>query len=157
MGEHRLSSYYKGRVCLAGDAAHATSPYHGAGEGCSIEDAVLLALLMADVQVQTARDLEAVFAVYDAHRRERTQWIVQSSRRAGNLVEFLAPDVGEDIGKIEKELTDRLSQIWKFDLEDSVRQARNDLHRRLDVPGMHRYDSQVMPFFINEQNTLEIS
>lgn len=117
---------------------------------------MLLASLMAEVHVKTLRDLRAVFAVYDAHRRERTQWIVQSSRRAGNLVEYLAPGVGGDVDKIEKDMRDRLSQIWKFDLEDSVREAKKDLHRRLAVPGLHKFDSQELPFFANEAYGLEI-
>jgi salicylate hydroxylase len=29
--EYPVPSYHKGRVCIAGDAAHASSPHHGAG------------------------------------------------------------------------------------------------------------------------------
>ncbi|ROV95661.1 hypothetical protein VMCG_07552 [Cytospora schulzeri] len=155
LGDHRLSSYYKGRICLVGDAAHATSPHHGAGAGCCIEDAAVLASLLADEQVKGVKGLAAAFAVYDTHRRERTQWLVQSSRRAGNLVEFLTADVGQDVGRIEKELNARLGQVWNFNIEDLIREAKKDLHRRLDVPGVHRLDSQEMPFFTNEQDGLE--
>ena len=30
-GAHPMPAYNKGRVCCVGDAAHATSPHHGAG------------------------------------------------------------------------------------------------------------------------------
>lgn len=99
--------------------------------------------------------LDKVFAAYDASRRERTQWQVQSSRRAGNLAEYLTKDVGKDFGKMESELNERFNHIWNFDIEDSIREATKDLRRRLSVPGLHKYDSQKMPWFINEHNGLE--
>lgn len=111
--------------------------------------------MLADPQVKEAAHLDSVFAAYDANRRERTQWLVRSSRRAGNLYEFLTRDVGRDFAKMEKELSERLGHIWNFDVEDSLREAVKDLHRRLRVPGIPRADSQVMPFYTNEQNGVE--
>lgn len=93
--------------------------------------------------------------MYDAHRRERTQWLVRSSRRAGNLYEWLTRDVGRDFVKMERELSERLGHIWNFDLEDAVREATKDLHRRLRVPGIPRDDSQVMPFYTNDEDGVE--
>lgn len=96
-----------------------------------------------------------VFATYDAHRRERTQWLVSSSRRAGDLVEWLTADVGPDASRIARELNERLGHVWNFDLADALREATKDLHRRLSVPGIHKCDSQKMPFVTNEQNGVE--
>lgn len=155
LGNHPLSTYHKGGICLVGDAAHATSPHHGAGAGLCIEDAAFLASLLADPQVKNKNDLETVFAVYDAHRRERTQWLVRSSRRAGNLYQFLTKDIGTNIAATEKELVERLSHIWNYDIEDALHKATADLHRRLRVPGIPRCDSQVMPFYTNDQNGVE--
>ncbi|KAL1874888.1 hypothetical protein Daus18300_003429 [Diaporthe australafricana] len=154
LGDYTLSSFFKGRICLLGEAAHGSSPHHEAGAGLCIEDAAVLAALLANTEVKGTKKLETVFAVYDAHRRERTQWHVQSSRRAGNLVEYLTKDVGTDIGKIEKELKERLSHIWNFDIQDSIREATKDLLRRLSVPGFAKFDSQKMPWFLNEHNDL---
>lgn len=106
--------------------------------------------------MKNSSHLETVFAVYDAHRRERTQWLVRSSRRAGNLYEFLTKDIGQNVGATEKELNERLSHIWNYNLEDALREATKDLHRRLRVPGIPRCDSQVMPFYTNEQNGVEM-
>lgn len=97
-----------------------------------------------------------MFAIFDAHRRERTQWLVSSSRRAGDLYEWLTADVGRDSTKIAKELNDRLNHAWNIDLNDILREATKDLHRRLSVPGIHKCDSQKMPFVTNEQNGVEI-
>lgn len=93
--------------------------------------------------------------MYDTHRRERTQWLVRSSRRAGNLYGFLTKDIGWDVEATEKELAERLSHIWNYNLNDSLREATKDLHRRLRVPGIPRCDSQVMPFYTNDQNGVE--
>ncbi|PSR97603.1 putative salicylate hydroxylase [Coniella lustricola] len=157
LGNHPLSAYHKGRICLAGDAAHATSPHHGAGAGFCIEDAAFLARLIADPQVQEPAHLEVVFSAYDAHRRERTQWLVRSSRRAGNLYEWLAQGVGSNFKSMEKELAERLGYIWSYDIDNALREATKDLHRRLNVPGLPRLDSQVMPFVTNDENGVEMA
>jgi 2-polyprenyl-6-methoxyphenol hydroxylase-like FAD-dependent oxidoreductase len=39
--------FAKGRVCLAGDAAHASTPNQGGGAGFGIEDALVLAEVLA--------------------------------------------------------------------------------------------------------------
>lgn len=116
----------------------------------------MLASLLADPQVQGPQHLDVVFAAYDAQRRERTQWLVSSSRRAGDLYEWLAADVGRDPAKIARELNERLGHVWNFDLKDAVREATKDLHRRLAVPGIHKWDSQKMPFVTNEHNGVEV-
>ncbi|AEO64816.1 uncharacterized protein THITE_2142620 [Thermothielavioides terrestris NRRL 8126] len=87
--EHPAPTYASGGVCIAGDAAHATSPHHGAGAGMGIEDALALATVL-DLAAKTMQGgdgsktkratVAAALAAYDAVRRERTQWLVRSSR-----------------------------------------------------------------------------
>lgn len=101
------------------------------------------------------RQLEVAFAIFDEHRRERTQWLVSSSRRAGDLYEWLTVGVGPNAHKIARELSERLSHVWDFDLADALREAIKDLHRRLSVPGIPKCDSQKMPFITNDQNGIE--
>ncbi|KAI1864391.1 uncharacterized protein JN550_008948 [Neoarthrinium moseri] len=125
-------TYYKGRVCIAGDAAHATSPHHGSGAGFCVEDSAVLADLLADEHVRTPADLEAVFAAYDAARRERAQWLVRSSRFIGDSYEWRAEGVGKDFAKIEKEINERLSIIGDVDVAGFCRDARADLVKRLE-------------------------
>ncbi|RYO86846.1 hypothetical protein DL766_005674 [Monosporascus sp. MC13-8B] len=45
--EHPAPYYARGRICVAGDAAHASSPHLGSGAGFGIEDALALAALLA--------------------------------------------------------------------------------------------------------------
>lgn len=70
--------WYRGRVVLIGDAAHATSPHIGQGASMAIEDAVVLAWeLEKDVSVQEA--LEA----FMRRRYERCRYVVEVSARIG--------------------------------------------------------------------------
>lgn len=67
----------------------------------SISRTAVLSHLIADEMVKEPKDLEAVFAAFDANRRERTQWLVQSSSRVSNLYEWRT-ELGQDYPKIEK-------------------------------------------------------
>lgn len=138
LGDNPVPCYAKGRVCISGDAAHATTPHHGAGAGFCIEDSAVLAELLvtarsavADGSVSMAAAVEAAFAAFDACRRPRTQWLVQSSRRTGDLYEWRAEGVGEDIAKIHEELQWRCDRIWKGDVSEMCAEAREELDKRL--------------------------
>ena len=119
-----MPAFSKGRVCLAGDAAHATSPHHGAGAGFCIEDAATLAELLADPEVQSSSDIDYVFTIYDDLRKERGQWLVESSRFIGDCYEWRGEGVGKDFSKIEAEINRRNAIIADFDVEESCRKAR---------------------------------
>ena len=110
-----------------GDAAHATSPHHGAGAGLCIEDSAVLAELLADDTVRTVRDLEAVFATFDDQRRERGQWLVNSSRRVGDCYEWRAQGIGKDFRKIEAEINERNGVIANVDVRKMCKIARQQL------------------------------
>jgi len=136
LGDHPVPTFYKGRICISGDAAHATSPHHGAGAGFVIEDSAILAALLEDPRVKTPKDLEAVFAAFDANRRERTQGLVQSSRHMGNLYEWRVEGVGDDLKKIEKEINERNAVIWNVDVKEFVEDAKKELGKRLKSSSM---------------------
>lgn len=126
-----MPTFYKGRVGIAGDAAHATSPHHGAGAGFCIEDSAVLATLLEDERVQSPRDLEAVLATFDAVRRERTQWLVQSSRFIGDTYEWRAPGVGNNLKRAEEEINRRNGIIANVDVNRMCSEAREELGKRL--------------------------
>lgn len=73
-----LPAYTSGRVALLGDAAHAMSPDRGQGAGQSIEDAVVLAAVLA-----AGGSVPAALDAYDARRRPRTQAVARAARQAG--------------------------------------------------------------------------
>lgn len=132
LGKHPCPTYAKGNICISGDAAHATSPHHGAGAGMCIEDSAALAEMLADENVKTRKDLEAVFTTFDAIRRERTQWLVQSSRFIGDTYEWRAPGVGDDIAKVEAEINRRKAVITDFDVRQMCQDAKQELHTNLN-------------------------
>ncbi|KAJ5855256.1 hypothetical protein N7455_009204 [Penicillium solitum] len=131
LGEHPLSTFSKGRICLSGDAAHATSPHHGAGAGFCLEDTAVLAALLEDDRVQTHKDLEHVLDVFDSCRRERTQWLVQSSRFVGDCYEWRAEGVGRDFKKIEEAISHRNGIIANVDIDRMCKDARQQLAQRI--------------------------
>lgn len=134
-GDYPLQAYNKGRVCCLGDAAHATSPHHGAGAGMCIEDAAIMAELLAESSAQDSgiRGIEAAFQVFSDVRKPRANWLVQSSRRSGNLYELRAEGVGDDIEKIRKECAERDARIWDADIDLMVTEAKQALASALKV------------------------
>lgn len=125
-GDHPMPYYNKGRVVVVGDAGHATSPHHGAGAGMCIEDAAIMAELLADSRCvkNGSRGLEAVFEAYSEQRLGRTQWLVQSSRRSGDLYEWRAQGVGQDMKKIEEECRERGETVWNGQVREYIKEAK---------------------------------
>lgn len=114
------STYTKGRVCLLGDAAHATTPHQGAGAGMCIEDSYIMANLIKDVK--NVNELQRAFSAFDQVRRGRTQKNVRTSQEAGTMYDFEL--YGDDLDKIEESYTNRMGWIWNIDLQEQLRDAK---------------------------------
>jgi FAD-dependent urate hydroxylase len=74
-----LPRWHSERICLVGDAAHATSPHIGQGASLAIEDAVFVAKCLRD-HVQPA----VAFEIYESHRRGRVERLVKQAKRTGD-------------------------------------------------------------------------
>jgi 2-polyprenyl-6-methoxyphenol hydroxylase-like FAD-dependent oxidoreductase len=72
--------WYRGRVILIGDAAHATTPHCAYGAGLAVEDAVVLAELLEGDEA-----LEPVFEKFMHRRFARCRDIVDGSCKLGEL------------------------------------------------------------------------
>lgn len=114
--------YYKGRICLLGDSAHATTPHMGAGAGMAMEDAYILSNLIASAEGSV--DIENVFRVYDSVRRPRTQKLVECSRNSGLLIDFLVPDVLDDTEAMTARMEEWYKWLWHEDLEAQLEHAK---------------------------------
>ena len=114
-------TYTKGRIAMMGDAAHATTPYQGQGAGQAIEDALVLATLLAEVS--DLRMIQNAFLAYDQVRRMRTQRVVSTSRDSGQLVGMRAEGVGSDLEKMRELLSFRVHWIWNRDMVEQNREA----------------------------------
>jgi len=71
--------WFKGRVLLIGDAAHATTPHLGQGAGMAIEDALVLSMELAG-----EGSLQAKLERFMARRFERCKFISEKSVLAGD-------------------------------------------------------------------------
>lgn len=116
----RARTFTSGRLCLLGDAAHATTPHQGAGAGMCIEDSYVLAQLLKDAA--DVEGVQAAFKAFDHVRRERTQLNVETSKEAGMLYDLEL--FGGDLDKIEKSFLSRMQWIWQFDIEEQVKEGQ---------------------------------
>ena len=94
--EVRLDRWHTGRAVLIGDAAHATAPVWAEGAALAMEDAIVLARLVA-----TNSEVPEALAAFDAQRRPRVahvQALTDAMSRAAKLPPFvrnaLLPFVG---------------------------------------------------------------
>ena len=68
------SPWYKGRTLIIGDAAHATTPHLAQGAAIAVEDAILIAELLA-----TADSFDAALEEFMNRRFERSKFVVETS------------------------------------------------------------------------------
>ena len=108
---------------MLGDAAHASLPHQGAGAGQAIEDALVLAELLADPRVEEVADIARAFHAYDSIRRPRAQRVASTSRTAGEVCRFEGP-MGENQMAIADDLLTRWQWIWDEDMEVQVERAK---------------------------------
>ncbi|RAH54465.1 FAD/NAD(P)-binding domain-containing protein [Aspergillus piperis CBS 112811] len=139
--------YSRGTVCIAGDAAHAAAPHHGAGAGCGVEDAAVLCAVL-DMAVKrvgatkggsggNAALITIAFETYDAVRCERAQWLVESSRIIGNLYEWQDNEVGADASKCHDEVYWRSHRIWDYDIDAMMRKTAKVFEARVAEVANH--------------------
>ena len=83
-----LTRWCRSRAVLLGDACHAMLPHHGQGANQSIEDAVVLADLLAAGDPDTALDL------FPRRRRGRTRAVARSAWETGTLLHLPDDDDG---------------------------------------------------------------
>ncbi|CAF0952929.1 unnamed protein product [Adineta steineri] len=83
-----LATWYKDRVVLAGDAAHATSPHLGQGANQAMEDAYYLVKFW---KTNTSDHIKA-FEDYTQLRKERTSRLVTAARRQGEARVCIEPE-----------------------------------------------------------------
>lgn len=121
-------TFFKGRVCLLGDAAHASTPHKGSGAGMAIEDAYVMGNLLS--LISCPEEIEPAFAVYNKTRRERSQNLVTDSREQGQLYEL---ELKDDPEWIAENLSTRMDWIWKYDLTQELEKGRRMLETKAQL------------------------
>ena len=77
-----LSDWYKGNVCLLGDACHATTPNMGQGAVQAIESAMALSICLKEEE-----NMASAFKRYQNMRYKKVNYIIQTSWRIGKLAQ----------------------------------------------------------------------
>ncbi|XDG06785.1 hypothetical protein ABKA04_006400 [Annulohypoxylon sp. FPYF3050] len=114
--EHKLTkTYANGHVCIAGDAAHATTPWQGSGAGLAVEDAMVLGTLFREVT--SSKDIPAAFKAYDQIRKPRCQRVIDSSREIARIFCGRNPEIGLDPDKLREAIRPRWDFIHELDME----------------------------------------
>ena len=81
-----LPTWHKGSVCLMGDAAHAISPHAGQGATMAIEDSIVLAKCLRDIQ-----DTKKAFALFEQNRKKRVEKVVKIAQQLGDIFTMTNP------------------------------------------------------------------
>jgi 2-polyprenyl-6-methoxyphenol hydroxylase-like FAD-dependent oxidoreductase len=75
------AEWYRGRVMLIGDAAHASSPMMGQGGGMAVEDAYVLTECLRSTDT-----VEAALDRYVSRRKPRVRWVQLESIAASKII-----------------------------------------------------------------------
>jgi 2-polyprenyl-6-methoxyphenol hydroxylase-like FAD-dependent oxidoreductase len=89
--------WYRGRVLLIGDAAHATTPQLAMGGAIALEDGIVLGELLA-----SATDLDTALEGFMKRRYERCRMVVENSVQLSEW-EKHAAEHEEDAGRLQTE------------------------------------------------------
>lgn len=105
-------SFAKGRVALAGDAAHVNNPLGGMGMNSGIHDGLNLAAKIAEAW--KGADHEALFARYDRQRRPMAEKYVQAqSIQNKRLLQETDPEVRKE----------RLDELYQTSQDEDAHRA----------------------------------
>ncbi|MBT2772364.1 salicylate 1-monooxygenase [Halomonas sp. ISL-60] len=121
-----LARYHRDRVLIVGDAAHALVPHQGAGAGQALEDAYVLASLLADASCDL-HNVSDVLATFEQVRHARTCKVQRTSHEAGDVYEYAGVGIGADEAKLIENLEKRFEWLWNHDPHDDVIAARQRL------------------------------
>lgn len=124
-----MRTYASGPLCVTGDAAHATTPWQASGAGMSLEDSAVLSTLLG--RAETPAMARAALKAYSQVRRPRTQRIVESSRRIGQISIGEGEKVGFDWEK--ESFYSNWDFIFELDMDKHLREAIEIMEQDLDA------------------------
>lgn len=144
MYEHPAPTFAQGLVCISGDAAHASSPHQGAGACMGVEDALVLCEVLETAQVNMRSHLtpgagldkqqtvlfrrstvERALNAYSETRKERSQWLVRSSREMGEMYQWRHGPTGRDPQRCHHKLEQASRKLWDFSVEGMIADAKD--------------------------------
>lgn len=134
------STYYRGRVALLGDSAHASLPFQAAGAAQGLEDALIMSNVLEELaklpatQANSISRIEAALEAYDSVRRPRAQKQLEQAAEVGRMIYFQHEETGDDMSKILPRLQQgRFNWIWFHDIDQDVAKAVSKMKAK-DAP-----------------------
>ncbi|KAK6851162.1 hypothetical protein PG990_007948 [Apiospora arundinis] len=119
-------TYFRGRVCLLGDAAHASLPFAGNGAAQALEDAAVLHALFSSLSAPSSSSfsadlhakgvVEKMFEAYDTVRRPRSQAVVDLARRFGRVYAYAEDGMHEDPARMKAFFAEMAAFTNQFDV-----------------------------------------
>ncbi|KAK8084778.1 hypothetical protein PG997_006049 [Apiospora hydei] len=134
-------TYFRSRVCLLGDAAHASLPFAGNGAAQALEDAAVLHALFTttcssstssvpatittttDLHDRGAAAIEKMFEAYDTVRRPRSQAVVDLARRFGRVYAYAEDGMHEDPVRMKAFFAEMAAFTNQFDVRGQNEEA----------------------------------
>lgn len=125
-------TYYRGRVAIMGDAAHASTPYQGAGAGQTIEDSLVMERLLGKYfdparekvhPLNTIETTHLIFQAFDTVRRPRSQKVQTTSSETGRILTGAEPGVSMKAADMSERMDGRQDWMWNYDQEMQVKDA----------------------------------
>lgn len=130
MWEHpHAPTYVRGRICVLGDAAHASTPWMGSGGGFSMEDAVVLSALLGECR--TSDQAVEALKIYDEARRPRGEKLVDGSRETGRRHTGRLEGVDLVKDQMTEALDSKFGWVLDFDIGKQRDESVNALKARL--------------------------
>ncbi|KAI0033082.1 salicylate hydroxylase [Vararia minispora EC-137] len=129
-----LPTFADGRVVLLGDAAHAMTPYLGAGAGQAVEDAYILAILFSHSHT-TVPTMPSILRRYSEVRLPVTTDLAATSAELGRIYSMQIRLSREEFGRRVQELFDRLER------EDPVEEAQRLIAELDESSGTKKSDT----------------
>lgn len=133
----RTSTYYRGRVALLGDSAHASLPFNAAGAAQGLEDALILANVLEELsklrpsEADSTSRIERALEAYDSVRRPRAQRQLEEAAEVGRMIFFKHEEAGDDMSKLLAMMQHgRLDWIWFHDIIGDVNTAVARMHEK---------------------------
>lgn len=112
-------TYARGRACIAGDAAHASTPFLGIGACTGVEDALVLCTVLESVQQKSSDvddSLRSALQAYSRARLERGRWVHRNSRQAGEMYHWRYGPTGRDAERMRRKLERDAHTIVNYDV-----------------------------------------
>lgn len=129
-------TFATGRVCIAGDAAHASPPTLACGATIGIEDSLALVELLSatgntrPLSGDRAHGIEAALKVYSDARRERGLWVVRAARRMADVLQWRDGEVGKnDEAAFLAAYEGNTKKIWDVDEDAMVDEVMREFEK----------------------------